>query len=93
MFFKDINAFNSHAIAYGVEREHLAALARVFSFDHPHSIVFLDIHTRYTISSAKDAIVSYPFSLISRGIGPKTRVPRGSCFSSMRTTAFSSKRT
>ena len=52
---------------------------------------FFYLHIFYNTSPAREAILSKPLSLISRGIGPKMRPPFG-CFPSTITAAFSSNR-
>src|SRR5206468_6362741 len=68
----------------------LAVLASVLALQDADVITLLELH--HNTSGASEMIRMNFLSRSSRPTGPKMRVPRGCCWSLMRTAAFSSKR-
>src|SRR3954470_23407806 len=86
----EVHAFDDHALALGVDGDHLAGRALVLAGDDDDVIALLDLHQ--STSGASEMMRMNFLSRSSRPTGPKIRVPRGSPPSRMSTAAFSSKR-
>src|SRR5699024_8328589 len=95
-----VDALDEHAVALGVDLEHLPLLAAVASAllaragDDLHQVTLLDLELRHdqSTSGASETIFINFLSRSSRPTGPKMRVPRGSPSALRMTAAFSSKR-
>src|SRR5512144_3258933 len=89
--FDHVEALDVHALALGVDPDHLAGLALVLAGDDDDLVVGADLAAHHSTSGARLTIFMKPPSRSSRATGPKMRVPRGLFCASMITAAFSSK--
>lgn len=97
MPFDETNAFNDNTVFVRKDFQDAPAFASIVSGKYQYGIVSLNVHGSakdkdQSTSGARDTIFMYCLSRSSRATGPNMRVPRGSCFSSSRTTALSSNR-
>src|SRR5580765_3821879 len=89
----DVDAVDDHAVLGRQDAGDVAFLAAVLAGEHTDAVTLLDSQSRHQrTSGASETMRMKRLSRSSRPTGPKMRVPRGCCWSLMRTAAFSSKR-
>src|SRR5439155_9618452 len=93
MLLRDVHAIDDDLALARKGAHDDAFLAAVLAGQHADAVTLLDLHSCHQRTSGASETMRMNFlSRSSRPTGPKMRVPRGCCWSLMRTAALSSKR-